>query len=145
MMSHKGILIYGMTLCYVTFYTSTLCFLAGARGGRELELEVKLEEMKGMVEELERKRAALKNKVLILRQQLDAKGKRHTPYDHVQSRISTVRPYQHLEKFRCCIIKPNYSKLFNPNSEKQYPKINLNSLIRKLKFPNQELRSCEIT
>ena len=61
------------------------------RSGRELELEEKVEEMKSTIDGLERKRTALKNKVLVLRQQLDAKGKRHTPYDHVQSRISSVR------------------------------------------------------
>ena len=97
-MAHKGILIYSMPL--VMPLHPWLCFLGGARGGRELELEVKLEEMKVVVEELERKRTTLKNKVLVLRQQLDAKGKRHTPYDHVQSRISTVRPCRNSGKFQ---------------------------------------------
>ena len=58
------------------------------KGGEGMEELVT--ELQERVRELEKQNANLKGRVTILRQQLDTRGKRHTQYDHVQSKIISV-------------------------------------------------------
>ncbi|XP_071501124.1 protein fantom-like [Diadema antillarum] len=67
---------------------------AGVRrkGGRDLEMEEMLEEKQQLIRELEKQNDALKNKLMVAKQQLATQNQRRTPYNHVQSRINTGIP-----------------------------------------------------
>ncbi|XP_072488328.1 protein fantom isoform X2 [Notamacropus eugenii] len=61
------------------------------RQGRDVELEETIEQLQERVHELERQNEGLKNKLISTKQQLQFQGHRHTPYNHVQSRVNTGR------------------------------------------------------
>ena len=65
--------------------------LQGKKGGeRADQLEEMVIELQGKIRELEKQKSNLAGRVTILRQQLDAKGKRHTQYDRVQPKVNSV-------------------------------------------------------
>ncbi|XP_028931823.1 protein fantom isoform X3 [Ornithorhynchus anatinus] len=59
------------------------------RPGRDVELEEMIEQLQEKVHELERQNEGLRNRLISTKQQLQVQGHRHTPYNHVQSRINT--------------------------------------------------------
>ncbi|XP_020840844.1 protein fantom isoform X1 [Phascolarctos cinereus] len=61
------------------------------RQGRDVELEETIEQLQERVHELEKQNEGLRNKLISTKQQLQFQGHRHTPYNHVQSRINTGR------------------------------------------------------
>ncbi|XP_043844407.1 protein fantom isoform X4 [Dromiciops gliroides] len=61
------------------------------RLGRDVELEETIEQLQERVHELERQNEGLRNKLISAKQQLQFQGHRHTPYNHVQSRVNTGR------------------------------------------------------
>ncbi|XP_036606495.1 protein fantom [Trichosurus vulpecula] len=61
------------------------------RQGRDVELEETIEQLQERVHELERQNEGLRNKLISAKQQLQFQGHRHTPYNHVQSRVNTGR------------------------------------------------------
>ncbi|XP_069072418.1 protein fantom isoform X1 [Pleurodeles waltl] len=59
------------------------------RPGRNVELEEMIEQQQEKIRELEKQNEALQNRLISTKQQLQVQGSRHTPYDHVQSRINS--------------------------------------------------------
>ncbi|MEE6499664.1 hypothetical protein FKM82_003540 [Ascaphus truei] len=59
------------------------------RSGRDVELEEMIEQLQENVRELEKQNEVLQNRLIAAKQQLQAQGHRHTPYNYVQSRINS--------------------------------------------------------
>lgn len=76
--------------------------LGSGHSNKTDELEEMVFELQDKVRELEKQKANLMGRVTILRQQLDSRGKRHTPYDKVQPKVncvSVIEMYTHVYKF----------------------------------------------
>lgn len=64
--------------------------IRGERGDNISDVEDKLVDLSEKLRQMEIQNANLKGKVTVLKQQLESRGKRHTPYDHIPSKINTV-------------------------------------------------------
>uniref|UniRef100_K1QMS1 Protein fantom n=1 Tax=Magallana gigas TaxID=29159 RepID=K1QMS1_MAGGI len=61
----------------------------GAKKGRDIEMEEKMEELQDHIRDVEKQNVQLKEKLMLTKQQLSTVGKRTTPYNRVGSRIDT--------------------------------------------------------
>ncbi|XP_068116606.1 protein fantom isoform X2 [Hyperolius riggenbachi] len=59
------------------------------RTGRDVELEEMVEQLQENVRDLEKQKESLHNRLIAAKQQLQTQGHRHTPYNHIQSRVNT--------------------------------------------------------
>ncbi|XP_053305114.1 protein fantom [Spea bombifrons] len=59
------------------------------RSGKDVELEEMIEQLQENVRDLEKQKESLQNRLIATKQQLQAQGHRHTPYDYVQARINS--------------------------------------------------------
>lgn len=67
----------------------------GGQRLRDAETEEMIENMQSKLVELEQENGMLKNKVLVMKHQMEVNSKRHTIYSHVGPKTNTVTTPQH--------------------------------------------------
>nr|XP_018666898.1 protein fantom [Ciona intestinalis] len=61
----------------------------GQRSVKDVELEETIENQQDAIRKLNKDNEMLKQKLMVASQQIQSQGKRHTPYNHVNSRVNT--------------------------------------------------------
>uniref|UniRef100_H2ZMG7 C2 domain-containing protein n=1 Tax=Ciona savignyi TaxID=51511 RepID=H2ZMG7_CIOSA len=64
----------------------------GPRSVKDVELEETIENQQDMIRQMTKENEMLKQKLRVAAQQIQSQGKRHTPYNHVQSRTNHGMP-----------------------------------------------------